>query len=250
MLLGIDHIVIAVPDPDEAVTAVSEALGLPAGGGGRHDRLGTGNRLIWLGDSYLEFLGVFDRDVAEASWLGGPALARLDSAPGGGLVTWAIATDDIDGDVARLRAAGSDMGPPEAGERRRPDGAVVRWRFAIPRTLERDGPPFLIEHDSTAAEWTVADRAARSIQRARLVGLESGSGAVGRTTRRLLGALDLRFRPSLQGGGARDADVGPQFVRIRPLPRDSAPPVTIRISMPDRPTFQVDILGCRWVVGP
>src|SRR3989449_10200850 len=107
MFLGIDHLAIAVADPDEAATQLERELGLAATGGGRHDALGTFNRLIWLGDSYLELVGVFDRAHAESSWLGAPTLRALDV--GGGLATWAIATDDLDHDVAELRGAGSDL---------------------------------------------------------------------------------------------------------------------------------------------
>jgi hypothetical protein len=86
MLLGIDHLVIAVDDADEAAAQLELEPGLAATGGGRHDTLGTVNRLIWLGESYLELIGVFDRRLAEASWLGAPTLRTLDM--GGGLVTW------------------------------------------------------------------------------------------------------------------------------------------------------------------
>src|SRR5436305_10254030 len=107
MLTGIDHLVIAVEDPDAAADELAETLGVPAGGGGRHDHLGTYNRLIWLGDTYLELIGVFDPIVAATSWVGAPTLRALED--GGGLATWAIATDSIDEDVARLRARGSDV---------------------------------------------------------------------------------------------------------------------------------------------
>ncbi|TMD28247.1 MAG: VOC family protein, partial [Chloroflexi bacterium] len=53
MLLGIDHLVIAVAVPDDATAQLEQELGLTSAGGGRHDTLGTFNRLVWLGDSYL-----------------------------------------------------------------------------------------------------------------------------------------------------------------------------------------------------
>src|SRR2546425_8217492 len=74
MLLGIDHLAIAVADPDDAATRLERDLGLAATGGGRHDALGTLNRLVWLGDTYLELIGVFERALAERSWLRGPAV--------------------------------------------------------------------------------------------------------------------------------------------------------------------------------
>ena len=144
MFLGVDHLVIAVADPDEAAAQLERELGLAATGGGRHDALGTFNRLIWLGDSYLELIGVFDRALAESSSIGAPTLRTLDM--GGGLVTWATATDELEHDVAALRGAGSDLGEPIAGERRRTDGDIVRWRLSTPRQLGPGDPPFLIEH--------------------------------------------------------------------------------------------------------
>src|SRR5207253_2293658 len=64
MLLGIDHIVIACRSPDDAAEEITQRVGLEAGGGGRHPRYGTYNRLVWLGDSYLELMGVEDSDLA------------------------------------------------------------------------------------------------------------------------------------------------------------------------------------------
>src|SRR6266702_796771 len=138
MLLGIDHLVVAVAVPDDAAAQLERELGLTSAGGGRHDTLGTFNRLVWLGDSYLELIGVFDRQLAERSWLGVPTLRMLEL--GGGLAPWAIATAALAADLAALHAAGSDLGEAIAGERRRPDGALIRWRLATPRRLGPSEP--------------------------------------------------------------------------------------------------------------
>jgi len=50
MIRGIDHLVIACADPAAAATELQSALGLAVGGGGRHDGLGTFNRIVWLAD--------------------------------------------------------------------------------------------------------------------------------------------------------------------------------------------------------
>ena len=63
MFLGIDHLVVAVADPYDAAVTIEGELGLAASGGGRHDALGTLNRLVWFGDSYVELIGVFDRTL-------------------------------------------------------------------------------------------------------------------------------------------------------------------------------------------
>jgi hypothetical protein len=95
MLLGIDHVVIACHDPDDAAALIERQLGLEAAAGGRHEALGTANRIVWLGDSYVELVGIADVAVARRSWLGRPVLAALGDADGG-LVTWAVAVDDLD----------------------------------------------------------------------------------------------------------------------------------------------------------
>jgi len=246
MLLGIDHLVIAVSDPDEAVALLQDRLGLAPGGGGRHERLGTFNRLVWLGDSYLELIGVFDADLAADSWVGAPTLRKLEG--GGGLATWAMASDAIETDAARLRDAGSDLGQPIPGSRTRPDGRVVRWSLAAAPTLAPDGPPFLIEHDTSGAEWTPVEREESAVGPARLDRLELAVDDVDRTSRAFLRTVGLRFRPSLAGGGARDADVGPQRLRLRPR-RGGSPMATIAVSIAGGdPAEELD-LGCRWMVG-
>ena len=119
MYLGIDHLVIAVADPDEAVAAFEDGPSDAAPtGGGRHEALGTFNRIVWLGDSFVEFIGVFDAGLAEGSWVGAPALRALEA--GGGFATWAIATDDLDGELASLA--------PAVRARRAADGRAVAAR--------------------------------------------------------------------------------------------------------------------------
>jgi Glyoxalase-like domain len=253
MFLGIDHLVIAVADPDDAAAQLEAELGLEATGGGRHDGLGTFNRLVWLGDTYLELIGVFNPALAEQSWLGRPVVRTLGE--GGGLATWVIATDALEADLAGLRDSGSDLGDAVVGERRRADGAVVRWRLAAPRVLGPSEPPFLIEHDPASAEWAPADRAARRTQEhaiggpVRLEVLELPVDDVNETIQRFLRTTGLRFRPSLAGGGARDSNVGGQLVRLRPR-RGASGAAVVRLTAPLADGRAVQLFGCRWVVRP
>ena len=248
MLLGIDHLVIAVADPNAASAELERTLGLAPGGGGRHDRLGTFNRLVWLGDSYLELIGVFDRASAARSWIGAPTLRALEA--GGGLATWAIASDDLVADVAGLRHRGSSLTEPVDGERVRPDGRVVRWRLAAAEPLDRDRPPFLIEHDPAAAEWSPAERDERASGPNRLAVLELGVEHLDRTSQSFLRTVGLRFRPSLSGGGARDTDIGSQMVRLRPTRDRTRPRTTVHLRTRQDVSVDVDALGCRWILRP
>jgi len=252
VLTSIDHIVVAVPDLDEAAASLERAAGLRASEGGRHEALGTANRIVWFGDSYAELVTIADEAVAKRSWLGAPVAAALDR--GESFVTWAIRTDGLDPDVRSARAGGARFGDPVAGERTRPDGRAVRWRLALPGELGPAELPFLIERDETSAEWTPADRAARTAEPQslghplRLDVLELPSPDIPGAILRFLRTYGIRFRPSLAGGGARDANVGRQIVRLRPAGPGVLP--VIRLAAPLGDGRSVEVLGCRWTVRP
>jgi hypothetical protein len=56
MSLRLDHLAISAGTLDEGVAAVEEALGVPLAGGGQHPHMATHNRLLGLGDLYLEVI--------------------------------------------------------------------------------------------------------------------------------------------------------------------------------------------------
>lgn len=251
MLLAIDHLIIACADPDAAAAQLAERLGLQATGGGRHDTHGTFNRLIWLGDNYVELMGVFDAALAAGSWWGAHMTRLLASAPAA-YAGMAFSTDDLTADIARLRAQGAQMSDPIPGERRRPDGDVVRWSIGrLPEPDPEVGLIFLIEHDTQAAEWRPADRASRGAQihplgtPARLARVQLSVSDVRATTLRLLRQFGLQFRPALAGRGARDTSIGTHTLRVAP---SSAPPaITIRGG---NAAQLIDLVGCRWELVP
>jgi len=251
MLLGIDHVIVAVRDLDAAAAEVERELGLQVGGGGRHAAHGTHNRLAWLGDSYLELMGVFDERLAAGSWWGRRALEVI--AAGGGYIGLALASDDLAADVERLRGQGSPISDPLAGERARPDGEIVRWRIGrLPEPDPDLGLAFLIEHDASAAEWRPSDRAARAAEAhplgtpVRLLRAELAVSDLRVAQHRLLRDLGLQLRPSLAGGGAREASVGGQALRL--LPGAVAEPrVVLRGGSAER---SVGLLGLRFELVP
>jgi catechol 2,3-dioxygenase-like lactoylglutathione lyase family enzyme len=250
VLSGIDHVILACADPPGAAAEVEAVLGLAATGGGRHDAHGTYNRLFWLGDSYVELMGVFDPALAERSWWGAHIRRLLEERPAA-YAGLALASDDLAADIARLRGQGAPISDPVPGERRRADGETVRWRIArLPNADPDMGLSFLIEHDTTAAEWRPADRAARAAQihslgtAARLVRVELPVKDVRAATLRLLRELGLQFRPSLAGRGARDASLGSQTLRVSGVAR---PVITVRAGTAER---RVEALGCDWELLP
>ena len=253
MPTGIDHVIIACADPDAAVVELCASLGLNAGGGGRHPASGTLNRLIWLGDSFIELVSVFDRGLAEQGLFGRHIVRLLDESEGG-FAGLALATDDVARDVAVLRAQGSLIEEPIDGDRIRPDGRVVRWRTGrLPKPDPDLGLAFLIEHDTSAAEWTAAERTKRAAEvhpmgkPVRLLRLEVPVASTAKATQRLHRDLGLAFRPSLAGEGARDTSIGSQLLRLVPSLPGAMPPIVLGGATTSK---SATLLGCRWLVEP
>ncbi len=92
----IDHVIYATADLD-AAEARMRALGYDVVPGGRHEGLGTHNRLVPLGGAYLELLAIRDRAEAEGVGFGSALLER-----GEGLLGWAAAVGDLAAVVDRL----------------------------------------------------------------------------------------------------------------------------------------------------
>ena len=120
--MRIDHVVLGSRDLEATAERFLSEHGLASVEGGRHAAWGTANRIVPLGDDYVEFLAVVDRPVADKSRFG-RFLIDL-TAQGDRWFTVCMADDDIDGTAARLGLA------VEPGVRRRPDGTEVRWRGA------------------------------------------------------------------------------------------------------------------------
>jgi hypothetical protein len=121
-MLRVDHVVYAVPDLDQAAVRFREEFGLGSTEGGRHEPWGTANRIVPLGDQYLELVSAVDEPMAAETVFGRGVLER--AAGVGGWFTIAALADDLEGVGSRL---GIQVG---SGSRTRPDGQIVRWRMA------------------------------------------------------------------------------------------------------------------------
>ncbi|QYK43091.1 MAG: VOC family protein [Paracoccaceae bacterium] len=117
----LDHLAVTAPDLDDGVATVEAWLGVTLGPGGKHALMSTHNRLLGLGDIYLE---VITPDPA-APPPGRPRWFRLDERRGAARLTnWVAACDDLD---AALAAA-----PPGAGRAVALERGAYRWRMGIP----------------------------------------------------------------------------------------------------------------------
>jgi hypothetical protein len=136
--LKIDHVIYAVADLESAARRLATELGLASLPGGRHEGHGTANRIVPLGDSYLELMSVADEAEACSSPMGSWILEQI--ARTDGLVGWCVAADDIEAVAARLDLSSVAM------SRRRPDGTLLRWRLAgLDAAIEEPALPFFIK---------------------------------------------------------------------------------------------------------
>ncbi|HLI09392.1 MAG TPA: VOC family protein [Ktedonobacteraceae bacterium] len=151
MITRFDHTVIAVRDLDAAISAY-QALGFDVSPGGRHTGLGTYNAIIRFGLDYIELLSVYDRSEAEQGrGLSGETLLDFFAQHEGGLVGYALATDDIEQEAERFRRTGLQAQGPFGMQRMRPDGHLLSWSLLVPGGVSwRRRWPFFIQ-------WGVSD---------------------------------------------------------------------------------------------
>ena len=151
MPTGLDHIVIAVNDLDEAISDFT-ALGFTVTPGGEHKGGLSHNALITFQDgTYFEIIAF--RDGGNGHGTHWPQLLRT----GEGLVDYALRTNDLAKEVVDLHARGIAYTDPQDGGRFRPDGQRVDWQTA--RFSEEEPPtpfPFYC-HDITARNLRVPD---------------------------------------------------------------------------------------------
>jgi hypothetical protein len=134
--LAIDHVLIPVDDLAAAAAIVEVRYGLTSIEGGRHPGWGTANRVVPLGNAYVELIAVVDRDAAALSTFGRWILAATRGQPLG----WAVRTRDIAEVGQRLGLSITE------GSRTTPDGDVLRWRSAgLDEATAEPGLPFFIE---------------------------------------------------------------------------------------------------------
>ncbi|GHO87343.1 VOC family protein [Dictyobacter formicarum] len=146
MLTALDHIIIGVHDLPQADETFRQRLGLVSSGGGNHPSGGTANRIIVIGDTYLELIAVRAPDEAQQSMLD-----RL--AQGNGYLNCVLASNDIEADSRAMFQRGVAVIGPNQGSLKSADGVSRSWlRTDIERPDLAQHYPFIIQHDSSGEE--------------------------------------------------------------------------------------------------
>lgn len=156
MLKQIDHIVVVARNLADAEANFRRA-GFTVTPGGEHVGGMTHNALIAFGDgAYFELIAFHEPDVPqEHRWW--ERLAR-----GEGLVDYALLSDNLNAEAARVRAAGLPMRGPADGGRLRPDGQELIWRsFFLGSGVGKTAMPFVIEDETPRTLRVPGGEAAR-----------------------------------------------------------------------------------------
>jgi Glyoxalase-like domain len=186
-VLRIDHVVYAVRDLDEAARRFRRDHGLDSTPGGRHPGWGTANRIVPLGDDYIEIIAVVDDGVASRTSFGRSVLERTEH--GDGWLAICAATDDLDAVARRL---GLDV---TGGVRERPDGSELRWRSAGLEDPRREPfMPFFIAWEGPADAHPARVRAGHGVRVRGVARIDVGGD--GDALRSWLGGEELPIRVS------------------------------------------------------
>lgn len=120
-MLRLDHLAVSAQSLSDGVAAVEAALGVSLAPGGQHALMSTHNRLLGLGDIYLEVIAA-DPTASVPAW---PRWFDLDHFTGPPRLTnWIAACDDLD---AELALSPHGTGTPKALSR-----GNLRWDMAVP----------------------------------------------------------------------------------------------------------------------
>ena len=141
----VDHVIAAASD-FTALEVAFHRLGFHVTGGGTHPHLGTRNRIVILGEGYLELLGIADREAAS------PIITQRLTRDGSGWVGFALQSGDIAEEAHAMRERGVDARGPLPGRLVSPSGTARSWRVVMRATddlwASAEPLPFLIQHDT------------------------------------------------------------------------------------------------------
>jgi hypothetical protein len=161
VLSRVDHLVYATGNLQTGIDTIERLLGVRAVAGGPHPGGGTRNALVGLGPStYLEIVG---RDPEQPE----PRQPRpfgIDHLTQPALVAWVANGTALERLVVQAARGGVQLGEVISGNRRRPDGVLLAWRYTNPAIVEADRlVPYFIDWGSSPHPSRMAAPGARLV---------------------------------------------------------------------------------------
>ncbi|WP_188457010.1 VOC family protein [Virgibacillus oceani] len=150
-MLALDHIVVAAINAEESSAKYGNKFTIKAVKGGEHADWGTYNYLSYFSnDSYIEWLGV--TDASKTKNAENPLIQHLDYVLDNkfsGPFQFALRTNEMDDYVTHFKENNIPFSGPFAGQRKKPDGSLLKWRMLFPSyNHEKELLPFLIEWEN------------------------------------------------------------------------------------------------------
>lgn len=192
-----DHLVLATRDLEQGAAWLEDRLGVSLAVGGRHERMGTHNRLLGLGEGfYLELIAIDPQAPMpdRPRWFELDRLSPNLDQPR--LIHWVARSENIQGETEASSEALGEIMPMARGD--------YRWRITVPADGHLPGGGLI----PTLIQWDVAFHPAQRLPEAgcRLMKLEAFHPQPARI-RSALAALDLSSRldvhPCEAGGEAQ-----------------------------------------------
>lgn len=161
--MNFDHVIHFIEETPEEVVQFWSQHNLPAIVGGRHEKWGTRNALMYGKDSYIEWLALENRGIAESA---AHPLTQLLLHNGPGFGTVCFRTSSIKELERRLTASGFQTSGILDGSRRTADGKLIEWKmlFIDEEPSSRLPNPFFIQWNESDEERYEGLRAAGSLK--------------------------------------------------------------------------------------
>ncbi|HEY4666809.1 MAG TPA: VOC family protein [Anaerolineales bacterium] len=239
--LRFDHALVAAFDL-AAAKSEFESLGFTVIAGGQHSGGLTENALVTFADgNYLELIAPTSRELLERPPPPGPGNYLFLFDAGEGFVGYAFDAPNLDAEVRRLRSNGIDIGDPQPGGRRRPDGVELAWRTAM---LPDTRSPFFVV-DDTPRERRIREESEITTHPNRaegVIGIVVPVQNLERAVARHEAILGVPSKPGLPGPGAAMAEFQIGGFRLSlAAPEGDASPLAEHLAHHGQVPYQVQI---------
>ena len=147
--MKLDHVVYFTNENLKNVVEEQNRKGYGAVMGGRHEKWGTANALLYTNNAYIEWLTIEDREKAEKAAVDQPLVAQFlhDKQYGDGWATVCFSVDRMEIWKEELDNKGFQTTDILSASRRTEEGQLLRWKMLfIEQTPTSELPyPFFIE---------------------------------------------------------------------------------------------------------